>query len=69
MDYDSRLRESFPLRNRIRILKPPKKFHLPVHGLDIRLPNPRTSHGNRPGPSPNEWTSLLGARQLPQEER
>lgn len=37
--------------------------------MDIRLPNPLTSHGNRPRPSPNERPRLLGPRQFPQEER
>jgi len=69
MDYNSRLRKSISLRNRIRLLKPSQKFYLPLNGMDIRLPNPRTSHGNRAGPSVDERTSLLGARQLPQEER
>ena len=69
MDYNSRLRKSHSLRNRIRLLKPSQKYHLPINGMDIRLPNPRTSHGNRAGPSADERASLLGARQLPQEER
>ena len=69
MDYDSSLRKSLSIRNRIRLLKPSQKFHLPLNGMDIRLPNPRASHGNRAGPSVDERASLLGARQLPQEER
>lgn len=69
MDYNSRLRKSLSLRNRIWLLKPSQKYHLPINGMDIRLPNPRTSHGNRAGPSADERASLLGARQLSKEEQ